>query len=148
MCSSDLLRERDEAEGQEFAEVLLPRLDQGQAGALADDTKEVLVHAAEAAVFRAVQQEEVVHRPRVLLLDEPASGLDPEVRASLAGLFRQFQAQGMTLVVSSHILSELDEYCTHILTLRAGRITQHESLLPDAAPPSAAASASASASAA
>ncbi|MGP1516649.1 MAG: ABC transporter ATP-binding protein [Ottowia sp.] len=87
----------------------------------------------------------VVHRPRVLLLDEPASGLDPEARASLAGLFRQFQAQGMTLVVSSHILSELDEYCTHILTLRAGRITQHESLLPDAAPPSAAASASASA---
>lgn len=89
----------------------------------------------------------VVHRPRVLLLDEPASGLDPEARASLAGLFRQFQAQGMTLMVSSHILSELDEYCTHILTLRAGRITQHESLLPDAAPPSAAASASASASA-
>lgn len=108
------------------------------------------LHAYCASLSRGQRQrvaigQAVVHRPRVLLLDEPASGLDPEARASLAGLFRQFQAQGMTLVVSSHILSELDEYCTHILTLRAGRITQHESLLPDAAPPSAAASASAAA---
>lgn len=70
----------------------------------------------------------IVHNPRVLLLDEPASGLDPEARSSLSALFRQLQAQGMTLVVSSHILSELDEYCTHILAIRDGRITQHESL--------------------
>ena len=62
----------------------------------------------------------IVHQPAVLLLDEPASGLDPEARASLAQLMRQLQAQGMTLIVSSHILSELDEYCTHILALRAG----------------------------
>lgn len=61
----------------------------------------------------------------MLLLDEPASGLDPEARASLAQLMRQLQAQGMTLIVSSHILSELDEYCTHILALRAGRIENH-----------------------
>lgn len=74
----------------------------------------------------------IVHNPRVLLLDEPASGLDPEARSSLSGLFRQLQAQGMTLVVSSHILSELDEYCTHILAIRDGRITQHESLHPGA----------------
>jgi len=70
----------------------------------------------------------IVHQPSVLLLDEPASGLDPEARASLARLFRQLQAQGMTLVVSSHILSELDEYCTHILTLRNGRVESHEAL--------------------
>ena len=67
----------------------------------------------------------IVHQPAVLLLDEPASGLDPEARASLAQLMRQLQAQGMTLIVSSHILSELDEYCTHILALRAGRIENH-----------------------
>ena len=70
----------------------------------------------------------IVHQPGVLLLDEPASGLDPEARGSLARLFRQLQAQGMTLVVSSHILSELDEYCTHILTLRGGRVENHEAL--------------------
>lgn len=70
----------------------------------------------------------IVHAPKVLLLDEPASGLDPEARSQLSLLFRQLHAQGMTLVVSSHILSELDEYCTHILSIREGRITSHSSL--------------------
>jgi ABC-2 type transport system ATP-binding protein len=70
----------------------------------------------------------IVHQPSVLLLDEPASGLDPEARSSLSQLFRQLQAQGMTLVVSSHILSELDEYCSHILSIRNGRIESHEAL--------------------
>ena len=74
----------------------------------------------------------IIHQPSVLLLDEPASGLDPEARSSLSGLFRQLQAQGMTLVVSSHILSELDEYCTHILSIRSGRIENHEALQPGA----------------
>jgi ABC-2 type transport system ATP-binding protein len=70
----------------------------------------------------------IVHQPGVLLLDEPASGLDPDARSSLSTLFRQLQAQGMTLIVSSHILSELDEYCTHILSIRDGRIESHEAL--------------------
>ena len=70
----------------------------------------------------------IVHQPSVLLLDEPASGLDPDARSSLSQLFRQLQAQGMTLIVSSHILSELDEYCTHILSIRNGRIESHEAL--------------------
>ncbi|RGE44780.1 ABC transporter ATP-binding protein [Comamonas testosteroni] len=70
----------------------------------------------------------IVHEPSVLLLDEPASGLDPEARSSLSQLFRGLQAQGMTLMVSSHILSELDEYCTHILSIRNGRIESHEAL--------------------
>lgn len=73
----------------------------------------------------------------MLLLDEPASGLDPEARASLAQLMRQLQAQGMTLIVSSHILSELDEYCTHILALRAGRIENHGPLHTTRASPEA-----------
>ncbi|KOC25198.1 ABC transporter [Comamonas testosteroni] len=72
----------------------------------------------------------IVHQPGVLLLDEPASGLDPDARSSLSTLFRQLQAQGMTLIVSSHILSELDEYCTHILSIRDGRIESHEALNP------------------
>ncbi len=79
----------------------------------------------------------IVHQPAVLLLDEPASGLDPEAHASLAQLMRQLQAQGMTLIVSSHILSELDEYCTHILALRAGRIENHGPLHTTRASPEA-----------
>jgi ABC-2 type transport system ATP-binding protein len=70
----------------------------------------------------------IVHMPKVLLLDEPASGLDPEARADLSALFRTLQARGMTLLVSSHILSELDEYCTHILSIREGRVSRFASL--------------------
>jgi ABC-2 type transport system ATP-binding protein len=62
----------------------------------------------------------LVHRPRVLLLDEPASGLDPDARASLSGLIRSLAGDGMTLVVSSHILSELEDYCSEMLMLRDG----------------------------
>ena len=70
----------------------------------------------------------IIHAPRLLLLDEPAAGLDPEARASLAALFRDLRASGMTLVVSSHILAELEEYSTHMLVLRAGRIVEHRAL--------------------
>jgi len=68
----------------------------------------------------------VIHEPKILLLDEPASGLDPEARHSLSELFVALRNQGMSLVVSSHILSELDEYSTDMLVLRAGKIVSHE----------------------
>jgi ABC-2 type transport system ATP-binding protein len=70
----------------------------------------------------------IVHAPEVLLLDEPASGLDPEARHALATLFTQLRSEGMTLVVSSHILAELDEYSTHMLVMRSGRIIEHRAL--------------------
>jgi ABC-2 type transport system ATP-binding protein len=69
-----------------------------------------------------------VHAPEVLLLDEPASGLDPEARLSLAGLFQRLQSEGVTLVVSSHILAELDAYATHMLVLRGGRIIENRAV--------------------
>lgn len=68
----------------------------------------------------------IVHNPRVLLLDEPASGLDPEARHSLAQLFLQLRDEGMTLLISSHILAELEEYSTEMLVLRQGRIVSQE----------------------
>ena len=70
----------------------------------------------------------LVHAPEVLLLDEPASGLDPEARELLAVLFKRLQSEGMTLLVSSHILAELDEYSTHMLVLRQGHIVENRSL--------------------
>jgi ABC-2 type transport system ATP-binding protein len=66
----------------------------------------------------------LIHSPSLLILDEPASGLDPEARHELAVLFRQLRAGGMTLLVSSHILAELEEYSTHMLVMRAGRIVE------------------------
>jgi ABC-2 type transport system ATP-binding protein len=66
----------------------------------------------------------IIHSPRVVLLDEPASGLDPEARHELAELFLALQKQGMTLLVSSHILAELEAYSTDMLVLREGRIIE------------------------
>jgi len=70
----------------------------------------------------------LIHKPALLILDEPASGLDPEARSSLAALFRSLRDEGMTLLVSSHILAELDEYSTHMLMLRDGRVVEHRAL--------------------
>ncbi|MDH3593937.1 MAG: ABC transporter ATP-binding protein [Rhodospirillales bacterium] len=67
----------------------------------------------------------ILHEPRVVLLDEPASGLDPEARAELSRLFLGLRAEGMTLVVSSHILAELEDYSTHMMILREGRLIEH-----------------------
>lgn len=70
----------------------------------------------------------IIHKPKLLILDEPASGLDPKARHELSVLFKRLQAAGVTLLVSSHILSELDEYCTHMLVLEAGRVVRHQAL--------------------
>ncbi len=70
----------------------------------------------------------IIHEPDVVLLDEPAAGLDPEARASLSALFRSLQAEGKTLVVSSHILAELEEYSTHMLAIRDGEVVEFNGL--------------------
>ncbi len=67
----------------------------------------------------------MLHRPKVLLLDEPASGLDPDARANLSDLLRALGAEGMTLIVSSHILAELEDYTSHMMILRNGRVVEH-----------------------
>ncbi len=67
----------------------------------------------------------IIHQPKVLLLDEPASGLDPEARTGLSELMVALCDEGITIVVSSHILAELEDYSTHMLVLRQGRITRH-----------------------
>ena len=64
----------------------------------------------------------IVHGPRVLLLDEPAAGLDPEARRALSDLITRLAGEGMTIVVSSHILAELEDYSTRMLMLRDGRV--------------------------
>jgi ABC-2 type transport system ATP-binding protein len=72
--------------------------------------------------------ETIVHSPDVLLLDEPASGLDPEARLGLAETLRRLRDDGMTIMVSSHILSELEDYSTHMLILRDGRLADQRAL--------------------
>ncbi|WP_149258953.1 ABC transporter ATP-binding protein [Actinomadura sp. K4S16] len=63
----------------------------------------------------------LVHRPRVLLLDEPASGLDPRSRIELRDLLRSLAADGVAVLVSSHILSELEEIADRVVLVDHGR---------------------------
>jgi len=72
----------------------------------------------------------IIHQPKVLLLDEPASGLDPKARLELRNLLRSLRDQGTTILISSHILTELEGFCTSIgimekgLMVRSGRIEE------------------------
>ncbi len=63
----------------------------------------------------------LVHDPQVLLLDEPASGLDPRARVEMRELLRELGAMGKTVVVSSHILAELAELCDSVGIIEKGR---------------------------
>lgn len=64
----------------------------------------------------------IVHEPKVVLLDEPAAGLDPQARRDLSTLLLQLRDGGMTLVVSSHILAELEDYCSEMIIIDNGEI--------------------------
>ena len=77
----------------------------------------------------------IIHAPQLALLDEPAAGLAPEARYSLAAVFRGLRADGMTLIVSSHILAELEDYSTHLLAIRDGVIVDHHALQAEARAP-------------
>jgi len=64
----------------------------------------------------------LVHDPEVLVLDEPASGLDPRARVELRTLLGELRAMGKTVVISSHILTEMEEMCTHVAIMEAGKL--------------------------
>ena len=72
----------------------------------------------------------LLHDPEVLLLDEPASGLDPIARTELRELLRELSRMGKTILLSSHILSELADLCTHVGMVASGRLVL-EGLISD-----------------
>ncbi len=64
----------------------------------------------------------LVHDPALLILDEPASGLDPRARVEMRELLKELKSMGKTIIISSHILPELAELCTHIAIMEAGQL--------------------------
>ena len=66
----------------------------------------------------------IIHKPSVLLLDEPASGLDPKARLDLRNILRSMSAEGTTILISSHILTELEGFCTSIGLMERGRMVR------------------------
>ncbi|MBI5726061.1 MAG: ABC transporter ATP-binding protein [Planctomycetes bacterium] len=64
----------------------------------------------------------LIHDPKVLILDEPASGLDPRARIELRELLRELKTMGKTIMISSHILSELEEMCDNVGIIEHGSL--------------------------
>jgi len=69
----------------------------------------------------------LINEPELLLMDEPAAGLDPKARIEFKNLVRILSQQGKTILISSHILSELGEMCDTMLFIDKGRIVHHGS---------------------
>jgi ABC-2 type transport system ATP-binding protein len=64
----------------------------------------------------------LIHDPQLLLLDEPASGLDPRARIEVMEILRELQRLGKTIIISSHILSELETICNRVAIIEKGRL--------------------------
>jgi ABC-2 type transport system ATP-binding protein len=64
----------------------------------------------------------LIHDPQVLLLDEPASGLDPRARIEMMAILQELQRMGKTILISSHILSELETLCNRVAIIERGRL--------------------------
>ena len=64
----------------------------------------------------------LIHDPKVLILDEPASGLDPRARIEIRELLRELKRMGKTIMISSHILSELEEMCDRVGIIEQGKL--------------------------
>jgi ABC-2 type transport system ATP-binding protein len=64
----------------------------------------------------------LIHDPQVLLLDEPASGLDPRARIEMMAILQELQRMGKTIIISSHILSELQTLCNRVAIIEKGKL--------------------------
>jgi ABC-2 type transport system ATP-binding protein len=70
----------------------------------------------------------LMRRPPLLILDEPSNGLDPQGTQEIRRLLLQLNAQGTTIFLSSHLLAEIEQMCTHVGVLRGGRLILQEQL--------------------
>ena len=120
---------------------LLAALDRGRAGRKQIDEVLELVELRDRAVDRVGEYSQgmrqrlglascLIRRPRLLLLDEPANGVDPAGIRFLRALLRRLADEGMTIVLSSHLLAEVQEICNRVAVINGGRIV-HEGALAD-----------------
>jgi ABC-type multidrug transport system ATPase subunit len=91
------------------------------------DKKELMVDSLSRGMKQRLSlARSLIHEPELLILDEPASGLDPSARLELRLLILELQRLGKTVIISSHILTELEEMCTHIGIIANGRLASSE----------------------
>jgi len=91
---------------------------------LLDKQNDFIRHLSRGMVQRMGLAVLLVRDPDLFLLDEPASGLDPKARIQLREILKQLSRTGKTIIISSHILTELEGFCTHIAFMNRGRIVQ------------------------
>jgi ABC-2 type transport system ATP-binding protein len=89
---------------------------------LQDKRNDLIRHLSRGMVQRMGVAVLLVRRPEVFLLDEPASGLDPKARIQLREVLKKLSNEGKTIIISSHILTELSGFCTHIAIMNQGSI--------------------------
>lgn len=70
----------------------------------------------------------LIHNPELLILDEPASGMDPRARLEMMGILKELKKMGKTVIISSHILHELTELCDVIAVIEDGKLVSHGSV--------------------
>ena len=85
------------------------------------EKKEALIGALSRGMQQRIGLARVlVHDPKILLLDEPASGLDPRARIEMMAILQELQRLGKTIIISSHILSELETLCNRVAIIEKG----------------------------
>jgi len=77
---------------------------------------------------RLVLVKAIFHKPEIVILDEPVLGLDPEGIIVIRGLIKRFQSEGMTVFLSSHLLSEVAEICDSVIFLKKGEVVASDSM--------------------
>jgi ABC-2 type transport system ATP-binding protein len=89
---------------------------------LADRRKTAIVELSRGMRQRLMLAKTLIPAPRVLLLDEPASGVDPQGRIDLKNILRRLADEQTTILISSHILAEMNEFCTSVAIMERGSL--------------------------
>ena len=89
---------------------------------LLEKRKSLVVELSRGMRQRLMLAKTLIPDPRVLLLDEPASGVDPQGRIELKNILRRLAEEKRTVLISSHILTEMDEFCTSVAIMERGKL--------------------------
>lgn len=95
---------------------------------LEDKRYEYVDHLSRGMKQRLCLARSLIHDPEILILDEPASGLDPRARVEMRDILKQLKSMGKTILISSHILPELAEMCDNIGVIDSGKLIAHGSV--------------------
>jgi ABC-2 type transport system ATP-binding protein len=99
---------------------------------LADRREDFVEHLSLGWKQRLLLAKILLHEPRLLLLDEPATGLDPLARIHLREQLKRLHAEGVAILISSHILSDLEDICTRIVFIADGKNVEEAQTTPSA----------------